>query len=60
MCQPSQNHKCRNQKYIYYPIVSPLTGKIWLNNNLGSNYSNINNVNWNKNPFQQAKSILDD
>lgn len=56
----SLEHSKRNQKYIYYPIVSPLTGKIWLNNNLGSNYSNINNVNWNKNPFQQAKSILDE
>lgn len=31
----SLEHSKRNQKYIYYPIVSPLTGKIWLNNNLG-------------------------
>lgn len=55
----SKEHSKRNQKYIYYPIMSPITGKYWLNNNLGSYYSNIINDYWKKNPFQQAKSITD-
>lgn len=55
----SKKHLERNQKYIYYPIMSPITGKYWLNNNLGSYYSNIISDDWKRNPFQQAKSSTD-
>lgn len=48
-----------NNKYVYYPILSPITGKYWLNNNLGSYYSDIKNSIWKKNPLQQSKSIID-
>ncbi len=53
----SENMQSHN--FIYYPIISPITGKIWLNNNLGAEYSNVNNSSWTNNPFQQAKSIKD-
>ena len=45
--------------FVYYPIVSPITGKIWLNNNLGAKYSDINNIYLYGNLFKQAKSIVD-
>lgn len=54
-----EQHLNRKQKYIYYPVMSPTTGMYWLNNNLGSNYSNVLLDDWSKNPFQQAKSIVD-
>lgn len=53
----SENTQSHN--FIYYPIISPITGRIWLNNNLGAEYSNVNNFSWANNPFQQAKSIKD-
>lgn len=48
-----------NDDFIYYPIVSPTTGRTWLNNNLGAEYSRINNFSTTKNPFKQANSFYD-
>jgi hypothetical protein len=39
-----------SHKFIYYPIISPITGRTWLNNNLGAEYSNTNNSFWANNP----------
>ncbi len=41
---------------LYIPIVAE-DGNIWLNNNLGADYSNINSANFN--PAQQATSSAD-
>lgn len=49
----------QSHNFVYYPIVSPITGKIWLNNNLGAKYSDINNIYLYGNLFKQAKSIVD-
>ncbi len=46
-----------NHKFIYMPVVSPKTGKTWLNNNLGAQYSNVTSGDFN--PSQQATSITD-
>lgn len=48
-----------SHKFIYYPIISSITGRTWLNNNLGAEYSNTNNSFWANNPLQQSKSIRD-
>lgn len=42
-----------NREYIYTPIATP-DGKIWLNNNLGAAYSDVNSEHFN--PAQQAQS----
>lgn len=44
--------------FIYYPIQSTTTGRWWLNNNLGADYSNI--IYWKENPLQQAENIFDE
>jgi uncharacterized protein (TIGR02145 family) len=43
--------------YIYIPIVSSITNKIWLNNNLGAEYNLWGSPNYN--PLQQATSSYD-
>jgi hypothetical protein len=44
--------------FVYLPVISPGTGKTWLNNNLGADYANINDTNFN--PAQQANSATDE
>ncbi len=45
-----------NHQFVYIPIKAA-DNKIWLNNNLGANYSNVNNVKFN--PSKQANSYGD-
>ena len=42
---------------IFLPIVSPNTGAVWLNNNLGADYITVGNPNFN--PHQQAITSQD-
>ncbi|MCK0206388.1 FISUMP domain-containing protein [Ornithobacterium rhinotracheale] len=44
-------------KFIYVPVKGR-DGKLWLNNNLGANYANVDHPAFN--PVQQAKSIDDE
>ena len=44
-------------QFIYFPVVSPDTGKAWLNNNLGADYANI--IGGNFDPTQQATAYND-
>lgn len=53
---PDRNFADANHKFIYLPITAP-DGRIWLNNNLGANYSNVNNIVFN--PSQTAVSLND-
>ena len=55
----AKNKKSDNNEftYLYIPIVSPTTNKIWLNNNLGADYNLWGGVNYN--PYQQAISPFD-
>ncbi len=46
-----------NDDEIFLPIVSPNTGAIWLNNNLGADYISVGNPNFN--PHQQAITSQD-
>ena len=48
-----------SHKFVYIPVVSPDTGKVWLNNNLGAEYADATNPNGNFNPRQQATGISD-
>jgi uncharacterized protein (TIGR02145 family) len=43
--------------FIYLPVTNPITGEIWLNNNLGASYANVNHPDFN--PLQQATSRTD-
>lgn len=43
--------------FLYLPITSPNTGRIWLNNNLGANYSNTQHSSFNLS--KQAASYND-
>lgn len=43
--------------FIYIPVTNPVTGKTWLNNNLGANYANVNSPVFN--PTQQATASND-
>jgi len=43
--------------FLYVPVTNPVTGKTWLNNNLGADYANIHNPNFNL--TQQAKTSGD-
>ena len=53
---PDRNFTDANHKFIYLPITAA-DGNIWLNNNLGANYSNINHPQFN--PAQQATAHND-
>ncbi|MBV7439869.1 hypothetical protein KRX57_00375 [Weeksellaceae bacterium TAE3-ERU29] len=54
---PDRNYNRDDKhKFVYMPIQSP-SGRIWLNNNLGAEYSNINSEFFN--PQQQAQSLTD-
>jgi uncharacterized protein (TIGR02145 family) len=43
--------------FLYLPVTNPLTGRTWLNNNLGAEYADTRSANFN--PAQQAKSSID-
>ena len=51
-----RNFTDANHKFIYFPIVAE-DEQIWLSNDLGANYSNINNPAFN--PTQQATSAIE-
>ena len=51
-----RNFADANYKFIYLPVVAA-DGNIWLNNNLGANYANMNHAQFN--PAQQATSLDD-
>jgi hypothetical protein len=53
---PDRNIANAQHVMLYLPIVS-LTGKTWLNNNLGADYSNISKAGFN--PAQQGTSATD-
>ncbi|MGV4566983.1 hypothetical protein, partial [Ornithobacterium rhinotracheale] len=44
-------------RFIYVPVMG-LDGKLWLNNNLGANYANVDHPAFN--PVQGAKSLRDE
>ncbi len=48
---PDRNFADANHKFIYLPVTAA-DGNVWLNNNLGANYSNMNHAQFN--PTQQA------
>ena len=50
---PDRNFADANHKFIYLSVTAA-DGNIWLNNNLGANYSNMNHPQFN--PSQQATS----
>lgn len=43
--------------FIYIPVTNTVTGKTWLNNNLGANYANMNHASFD--PLQQAANSAD-
>ena len=53
---PDRNIADADHKMLYVPIVSA-TGRTWLNNNLGADYSNISKASFN--PAQQGTSATD-
>ena len=54
--QPDNNSNSTTHMMLYLPTVAE-DGKIWLNNNLGAHYANINHASFN--PVQQATSATD-
>ena len=53
---PDNNSNSTTHMMLYLPTVAE-DGKIWLNNNLGAHYANINHASFN--PAQQATSATD-
>ena len=53
---PDRNFADANHKFIYLPVTAA-DGNVWLNNNLGANYSNMNHVQFS--PTQQATAHND-
>ncbi len=43
--------------FLYLPIINKKTARVWLNNNLGANYSNVNNKVFN--PAKMASNLND-
>ena len=54
--QPDNNTNSTTHIMLYFPVVAE-DGNIWLNNNLGAHYANINHASFN--PAQQATSATD-
>ena len=54
--QPDNNSNSTTHMMLYLPTVAE-DGNIWLNNNLGAHYANINHASFN--PAQQATSATD-
>ncbi len=42
-------------RFIYAPVTNPVTGRTWLNNNLGAEYADVNSSYFN--PLNQATTI---
>lgn len=53
---PDNNSNSTTHMMLYFPTVAE-DGNIWLNNNLGAHYANINHASFN--PSQQATSATD-
>ena len=53
---PDRNFADANHKFIYLPVTAA-DGNVWLNNNLGANYANVNHASFN--PTQQATAYND-
>lgn len=53
---PDRNFADANHKFIYLPVTAA-DGNVWLNNNLGANYSNMNHAQFS--PTQQATAYND-
>jgi uncharacterized protein (TIGR02145 family) len=53
---PDGNITDPSHRLLYFPVTGP-DNRTWLNNNLGANYSNINNANFN--PTSQAFGSTD-
>ncbi len=53
---PDRNYADADHKFIYLPVTAK-DGRIWLNNNLGANYSNTNKDVYN--PIKQAEIYQD-
>ena len=53
---PDRNFADANHKFIYLPVTAA-DGNVWLNNNLGANYSNMNHAQFS--PTQQATARND-
>ena len=43
---PDRNFANSDHKFLYLPVTNPITGKTWLNNNLGADYSNVSHANF--------------
>jgi|GEM_PF-3248022 len=54
-----QTNGIYEHRFVYAPVVNSVTGKTWLNNNLGAEYADANNPNGNFKPTQQAKASDD-
>ena len=53
---PDRNFADADHKFVYLPVTN-VDGKVWLNNNLGANYANLNHANFS--PTTQATSSTD-
>ena len=54
--KPDINGDTTSHLMVYFPVVTT-NGSIWLNNNLGAHYSNINDNNYN--PLRQPINVTD-
>ena len=41
MGKADNNGETKTHNFLYLPVTNPVTGKTWLNNNLGADYANI-------------------
>ena len=57
MGQVDNNGNTNTHDFLYLPVTNPITGRTWLNNNLGANYANVNHASFNIS--QQATSETD-
>lgn len=53
---PDRNYSDPLHQFVYFPVTAA-DGNVWLNNNLGADYSNVNYINFN--PTKQATSTQD-
>jgi uncharacterized protein (TIGR02145 family) len=57
--KPDKSGNANTHKFVYLPVTNPITGRTWLNNNLGAEYADSTNPKGNFKPTQQAKSSTD-
>ncbi len=53
----AQTNGVYEHRFLYLPVTNPITGRTWLNNNLGAEYANMNSSAFN--PTQQATASND-